>query len=483
MKKILKVYFLLFCIFAIFALLIFAISNKCINQKKVRNPAVAGTWYPGSKYSLESSVKAYLGNAGRTGINGTIKAIIAPHAGYAYSGQVAAIAFRQLDDIYENVFLIGPSHKYALSGAVISNYTHYKTPLGEVLLSEIAAEIKKNPYFIVNTAVEKEEHSLEMQIPFIQVTMPSSRLVPLIVGSLSPLELKNELMKYLGDKDIIIASADLSHYHAYEEAITLDTHTLGRILSLDSDGVINAEIDAPYAVSALLAIAKEKSWEPVLLYYTNSGKVTTEKSSVVGYSAVAFFENAKNELTTDEKKALLMLARKKLESIHSGKALDLSGFNITQNMKKAKGCFATLSKNNELRGCIGQINAQEELYMCVADNVQNAAMHDARFMPVKKEELNDINIEISVLSEPEMLDFSSTEEMLSKLRPSIDGVAIKSGLYQATYLPQVWEAFGTKEEFLSSLCEKAGADEGCYKQENIGVFTYQADVFSEKSIK
>jgi len=202
----------------------------------------------------------------------------------------------------------------------------------------------------------------------------------------------------------------------------------------------------------------------------------------VGYSSIVFFENKQNDLSHNEKDYLLRLARQKLNSIYDDKEINLDTKELTPNLEKVQGCFTTLNKNKNLRGCIGHILPQEELYKCVMDNIENAALNDRRFQPVIEDELDELEIEISVLSVPEKLEFSSPEDLLNKLRPMVDGVVLKSGFYQSTYLPQVWESFPSKELFLSSLCQKARLSHDCWKS-NIEVLTYQANVFDESEFE
>jgi len=479
-KKILKKKRLIvFSILILLFIILFSYKTQN-NLKTVREPVVAGSWYPGDEEELSNAVDGYLLNVKKLDINGTIKAIIAPHAGYAYSGQIAATAFKQLDDIYKDVFLLGPSHRYPLEKASIADATHYKTPLGEIKISEKAKQMLKEE--IINSIPEAhaKEHSLEIELPFLQKQLSNFELVPILIGRIDPEQFKEIILKYLEEDDLIVVSVDLSHYHEYEEAKELDYFAIDRIVNLDDIGIFNAEIDAPWAVSTLLKIAKEKNWMPYLLYYANSGDITKDKTRVVGYASIIFYEEEKG-LTKKEKDFLLNLARKALDEYYkTGKKIKINEEHLTENLLNVQGCFVTLNKHKQLRGCIGHILPQEELYKCVIDNAVNAAVNDRRFNPVKEEELKDIEIDVSVLSVPEKLPFESGEELKSKLRPLIDGVVLKQGFYQSTYLPQVWEQLPGKEQFLSSLCNKAGLDSNCWKDTKTEVFTYQADVFEEE---
>lgn len=450
-------------------------------KRKIRTAVVAGTWYPGDKESLEASVEKYLDNVNKVKLNGTIKALIVPHAGYSFSGQVAAVAFKQLDDVYNTVILLGPSHYYPLTQASILDVTHYQTPLGEVKLSKKTKELLKQDIIDTVPEADAKEHSLEIELPFLQKTLTDFELIPILVGNIDPDKFKDALLRNIDEKTLLVVSVDLSHYYEYEEAKQLDYYTIDRILSRDSEGIFNAEIDAPWAVSTLLKIAEVKKWKPYLLYYANSGDVTGDKKSVVGYAAMAFVEEQKELLTEEEQKFLLGLARETAEEyLKTGKRPEVDETKLTIPLEKVQGCFTTFNKNNNLRGCVGHILPQEELYKCVMDNAVNAAVNDARFNPVTSDEMKDIKIEISVLTVPQRLEFSSGEDLLNKLRPMVDGVVLKQGFRQSTYLPQVWANFQSKEEFLPSLCLKGGMPEDCWKDTNTEVYTYQAFVFEEE---
>lgn len=452
--------------------------GELAKEKIVRQPVFAGAWYPGNAEELKATLDEYFSSVEEQEINGKIRALIVPHAGYAYSGRVAATGFKHLKDDYETVIIMGPSHRYALSGASIMNFTHYATPLGEVKLSPKAEKLWKEKFIKPIPEADKEEHSIEIELPFLQEKLRNFELVPIVVGMVDVYNFSQALTKVIDEKTLIVVSADLSHYHPYDEAVRLDTYCTDAITRLDINGLSQCEIDAPWAVASLMLIARQKGWKAKLLIYKNSGDVTGDKKSgVVGYSAIVFYEE---ELTSEEKDFLIKLARSTLEDyLREGKRPVVITEQLTPNLKKIQGCFVTLHKNGQLRGCIGHILPQEELYNCVIDNAINAALHDPRFKPVTQDELKDITLDISVLSVPSQLDYSSPEDLLDKLRPLVDGVVLKQGWNQATYLPQVWEQIPDKKEFLSSLCAKAGLKTDCWKEKELQVYTYQALVFAE----
>lgn len=447
--------------------------------KIIREPAFAGSWYPGTEEALSQSIDSYSNHAKKFLFDGKIKAVIVPHAGYDYSGKIAALAFNQLESDYKTVFILGPSHRYALLGFATVNFTHFKTPLGEVKISNKVSDMIKKGFISSNEKAHENEHSLEIELPFLQKKLSNFEIVPILVGQNSE-SLDELLQKYLEENSLIVVSADLSHYHPYEEAKSLDAFSIDRIMNLDSEGIFKAEIDAPFAISSLLNIAKREGWKPILLGYANSGDITGDKSKVVGYAAIVFIEE-KEEINDDEKKELLSISRKTLEAyLKTGNKLTVDSSKLSSSLQKFQGCFVTLNKEGNLRGCVGSIMPQEEIYKCVIDNSISAAVNDPRFNPVTYNEVKNLEIEISLLSVPEKFEFNSTDELLQKLRPNIDGVILNKDMKTATFLPQVWEQISNKEDFLEQLCLKAGMEKTCYTDNSLEVYTYQALVFSEK---
>jgi hypothetical protein len=457
------------------------VSSTELTEKSVREPVVAGYWYPAKEKELQAMVSGFYDRAKDAEIDGKVMALIEPHAGFVYSGQIAAYGFKQLRDKYKTVIVLGPSHRYPLVEASILNVTHYKTPLGEIRLSSKVKELLKEDIIDTVPEAHAQEHSIESELPFLQEKLGDFELIPILVGQIDFKELANVLIKYTDENTLLVVSADLSHYHPYDEAVKLDTFCLNVIDKMDANRLNDCEIDARWAVAALFEIAKEKGWESKVIAYANSGDVTGDKSKgVVGYSAVAFYEE--KGVKKEEQDFLLKLARETLEGyIKEGKVPEVNEDLVSEELMEKQGCFVTLEKNHQLRGCIGHIIPQKPLYQCVIENTVNAAVNDKRFMPVTEDELEDIEVEISVLTVPQELSYSSSDELLGLLRPGIDGIIILSGMYQSTYLPQVWLNFNNeKESFLSSLCQKGGAARDCWKDMKTKVFTYQAQVFDEE---
>jgi hypothetical protein len=432
-----------------------------------------------------------------------LKALVCPHAGYPFSGPTAAIAYRTLlGRSFETVIVMGPSHYAAFQQASIPNADLYETPLGKVPISDKAAGLVKADSFILEPRCfverpnwwklvpkqvalgedtpETWEHSVEVQIPFLQKTLRDFKVLPLVLGDTDPEKVAKGVATVLDDKTLVIASSDLSHYHPYEEAKVLDERCVKTICSMDLEAMTHQEACGKLPILALMHLAKQKGWKPQLLDYRNSGDVTGQKGSVVGYSAIAFCEPLPEKVSATEKDFLLHLARQSLRcATTNGPLPDVGAADLTTNLSQTKGCFVTLTENGALRGCIGHILPQESLYRAVEDNTRSAAMGDPRFRPVQPEEVARIRIEISVLTEPQPLPFSSPEDLLKKLRPYEDGVVLRLGLRSATFLPQVWAQVPDRVEFLNELSQKAGCDPSEWKGSKTTVSIYHVESFEE----
>jgi hypothetical protein len=470
--------------------------------RRIRLPAVAGLFYPAEERVLSRTLDGLLEQAPSHYIP-RLKALICPHAGYEFSGPTAAIAYRTLlGRSFETVVVMGPSHYAAFQQASIPNADLYKTPLGNVPISEKAAVLVKADSFVLEPhclvqrpnwwrqvpkqvaagedTPETWEHSVEVQIPFLQKTLRDFKVLPVIVGDADPEQVAKGVAAVLDDQTLVIASSDLSHYHPYDEAKGLDERCVKSICSLDLEAMKSQEACGKLPILALMHLARQKGWKPQLLDYRNSGDVTGQKDRVVGYSAIAFYEPLPEKVSATEKQFLLRLARQCLcRAATNGAPPDVNAADLTTNLSQTKGCFVTLTVNGALRGCIGHILPQEALYRAVEDNTQSAARSDPRFRPVQSGEVDKIRIEISVLTEPQPLPFSSPDDLLKKLRPYEDGVVLRLGFHSATFLPQVWAQVPDRVEFLNELSQKAGCDPSEWKGSKTTVSIYHVESFEE----
>ena len=489
-------------------------------QEHTRKPAVAGQFYPADKDRLEFRIKKYLNEAvspalpgikeGKGEQNGKIRAIMVPHAGYEYSGPVAAYAYREIKGLrYTRVILLSNSHTSYFEGAGIDNSDAWETPLGTIAVDKVFSEklVNSNPKIRYNLEAHKKDHTLEVQLPFLQVALePGFKIVPLVLGNMDGGSLPGVIKTIkdnLGPDDLIVVSSDMSHYPVYEDANRIDTKTLEAIRGLDTakldenissalnSGVANEEtaLCGIGGVKAVMAIAGEMGWVAEILKYANSGDVEIgDKSRVVGYGAMAFrdmkniSENKKEnesdetivDLTLEQRKELLRIARETVESHVQNKVIP--DFTISdERLNRKEGAFVTLRKNGELRGCIGQIEpSSKALWQVVREMAIAACSRDNRFAPVSSGELSAIEYEISVLSVPEKID------SWEKVELGRHGVIVSKDIQSGVFLPQVAQETGWhKELFLSELCsQKAGLPRDCYKNDpEVILEVFSAQVF------
>ena len=481
-------------------------------QQLLREPAVAGLFYPKDPVQLSLMIDRLLA-AAPVGPVGDLKAIICPHAGYEFSGPVAAYSFKNLiGRRFDTVIILGPSHYALFDGASVPAVDAYRTPLGLVpispkaralakispCLSEPFCPVQRPPWWQQSSKPAPDpgkdtpdtwEHSVEVEVPFLQKVLTNFSILPVVFGNVDPAQVARAVATQLDDKTLIVVSSDLSHYHPYDDAKELDTRCVKAMCSLDIKAMESQEACGKLPILTLLHLAHQNGWQARLLDYRNSGDTSGDKShGVVGYSAIAFFAPAQENSTTTEnyaapeRKLLLDLARRTLTCVVTNPGL--SGFEVNARgmppkLSETKACFVTLTENGELRGCIGHISPQEPLYQAVVDNARNAAIRDPRFLPVQPGEAGKIKIEISVLTEPKPLPFTSPEDLLAKLQPGKDGVVLKLDGRSATFLPQVWEQLPDKVEFLNHLSEKAGCASGDWRKPGTSVLIYHVEAFKE----
>lgn len=470
-----------------------------------RKPAVSGMFYPVDKHVLDNDISDYLGEVKKK-ISARVRALIVPHAGYTYSGKIAAHGYKEVwESDIDTVIILGPSHTKFFEGASIANKTHYETPFGLAEISERATKIKvdleREGLFPNNENIHDNEHSIEVQIPFIQQVLSKAKIIPVVIGSDTSFDelgkIGEILKKYIDERTLVVVSSDFTHYGSRFDYIPFTDDIENKIKDLDYGAIEfiekkdarefykyvedkKATICGKLPITILLSMFQDTDENVTVLKYDTSGSMTGDFSNSVSYASIALWGEERPLLDANEKKYLLGLARKTIENAFSGKGEpEVDEEKLSDNLKKVQGGFVTLHKDGALRGCIGHIIPQEPLYRCIMHNAANAAFHDSRFSPVTKEELSDIDIEISVLTVPEELDYSSTDELLEMIVPLKDGVILKNGWSRSTFLPQVWEQLPDKTEFFENLCAKAGMRKDCWKDKNTVIEVYHAFVFEE----
>lgn len=493
----------IFLCFIFLFLCIFSPGVAEAGESKVRRARWSGQFYDSSPKVLRDTVQGFLKKVDQEKLPGTLVALISPHAGYVYSGQVAAYAYRQLEgEDFDTVILLGPSHRVPVRGASVYVEGWWKTPLGKVKVdSEIAKEIiNKHQLFHFDEKTHKDEHSLEVQLPFLQTTLKDFKIVPIVVNDSSEefcQLLADAIVRSKGKKKIlIVASTDMSHFHPYGRACLIDGVAIRDLENFDVDNlrkhVISGKTELCGGAAVFTALVAAKAYGAnniKLLRYANSGDVTGDKRKVVGYGAFAIMRLKEEEMTPEleeekggkkmlnekQQKVLLGIARKTIEEyIRSGKTPEFSVEDPL--LKEKRGVFVTLHKKGMLRGCIGYIMPMEELYKAVSKMAIQSSTGDPRFPPVRPEEFDEIEIEISVLTVPERINSVDEIEM------GKHGVIVKKGYNQGVFLPQVATETGwSKEEFLKRLCyDKAHLPEDAWKDKETEIYTFSAQVFEEE---
>jgi AmmeMemoRadiSam system protein B/AmmeMemoRadiSam system protein A len=468
---------------------IFALLVASAKEGRMRKPCVAGQFYPEDFSQLKEKISSLLAKAKPPGVEEEILGILVPHAGYDYSGEVAAYAYKSLiGREYETVVLLGPSHSANFSGFALSSEGKWQTPLGEVEIDEELAKevIRRVPKAKDLPSAHAYEHSLEVQIPFLQTVLRNFKILPIMMLFPKYEELKEfalNLAKIIrGKKILLLASTDLYHGYSYEECVATDKRTIGYVERLDAQGLYEALLSGKaqacggFPVVALLLTLKELGMKQAkLLRQTNSNEVMGVKGGYcVGYAAFLFTGEEKGTIfTAEEKKELLRIARTTLERYLRGEKVSAERPKSERLVEKT-GVFVTLKKHGELRGCIGYIQGVEPLYKAVATMAINSATEDPRFPPVRPEELKEIEIEITVLSPLKRI--SDVKEIVVGKH----GIYIKRGFYSGLLLPQVaTENNWTREEFLNHTCLKAGLPPSAWKDKNTEIYIFTGEIIKE----
>jgi len=468
-----------------------------------RRPAFAGSFYPATEQQLSAALDSYFEQAQEARLEGRVRTLIVPHAGYDYSGIVAASGYKSIpaDTKYENIFIIASSHREQFKGASVYAAGNYLTPLGEAEVNrQIASQlIKEHKTITYLPKAHDREHSIEVQVPFIQHYFTDTPpIVPIVMGSSSlaaARDLAAALLPWFTPENLFIISSDFSHYPSYKDAQRIDQLTGEAIMTKDPETFYSAlrknsgegvrNLATPScgwsSIMTMLYMAdRQEQIEISPVLYRNSGDAPIgDKQRVVGYWAIAGHDKMPGDisytLSNEEKEMLLAISRNTLETyLNSGTLAEIDPGEISKTLKRPAGAFVSLYMGGRLRGCIGNFAPEKPLYLVVQEMTLAAALNDRRFAQVEASELPYITIEVSVLSP--MQQISSIEEFqLGKhgIYMSKDG---KSG----TFLPQVAQSTGwSTEEFLGHLArDKAGLGYEDWKDADL--FVYEAIVFGEE---
>jgi AmmeMemoRadiSam system protein B/AmmeMemoRadiSam system protein A len=426
-------------------------------MSSVRPAAVAGMFYPADPRTLAAEVDDLLGGVEQPAPRLAYpKALIVPHAGYVYSGGVAAHAYDELAAArgsVRRVVLLGPTHRVAVRGLAVPGVEAFATPLGPVRIDRAALQaVRDLPQVVASDAAHAREHSLEVQLPFLQKMLGDFALAPFAVGAASVQEVAAVIERLWGGPEtLIVISTDLSHYHPYETARAIDGSTVERIAAFSTD-LDHEEACGATPLNGFLSVARRKNLSLRKLAACNSGDTAGGKDQVVGYSAFALDEG--DAISQDQAgKALLSIARNSIESHLAGTSRTIPA---TPWLAQAGASFVTLTKDDALRGCIGSLEPRRALGEDVAQNALGAAFHDPRFPAMTAAEWPPCRVEVSLLSTPKPLRFADEADLLAQIRAGEDGLILEADAKRATFLPQVWEDIGDKRQFIDHLLKKAG---------------------------
>jgi len=472
-----------------------------------RQPAVAGQFYSSNPLQLKTDLSNMFSKAVPYA-NTDVLAVICPHAGYVFSGEVAASSYNQLDPDkkYDNIFILASSHRMAFEGASIYTRGDYITPLGKVKVNlDLARKlVEENAVFSSKTEPHNYEHSLEVQLPFLQYHLKNEfRIIPIILGTQDAAtceKIGKALKPYLKEGNLFVISSDFSHYPPYEEAEKVDHVTANAIIRNSPDFLIqtlNENNEEGYdnlatslcgwtSVLSLLYMTEGiTDMKYRLVEYKNSGdaELYGDKDRVVGYCSIVLEQqesagDANYSLSPEEKADLLNIARSTImEYVKYDNVPVFDEKKMSDKLKQPCGAFVTLKKDGQLRGCIGRFDAVEPLYDVVKQMAIAASTQDYRFPRVTPDEIDDLEIEISVLTP--MRKISSIDEIVLGKH----GIYIKKGSAAGTFLPQVATETGwTKEEFLGH-CAKDKAHIGWDGWKDAEIYVYEAYVFGENDVK
>lgn len=432
-----------------------------------KSPVYAGSFYPEKPEELTNLLNSY-----RQDIKDEYKskAIIVPHAGVVYSGYAAMAGFQHLE-LSENIFIIAPSHHETFTNIALPEYTYFDTPLGSLevnnrLIKDIA---EKFPCLISNDVFDKE-HSIEVQLPFIQNLFcpqvqsaidfvkglkklgKKLRIVPVLVGDCD-YRLISDLISTYWENSSFVISSDLSHYYTQQECRQIDTYTATIIETGKIEFMQREQACGLIGIKGLVDFANNNDCSMIRIMMYNSGDISKDTDKVVGYGSWFMYTDSRNEFIEQYcKKYILRTVRDSIGAALKG--VEYIPKEIPPVLTEYGASFVTLKIKNQLRGCIGSVYPTKPLILDLIDNAKNSAFNDSRFTPLTEDEFNQIEISVSILSSIERIKFKDERDLLSKIYPH--GIIIAERERRAVYLPVVWEQLPDREVFLKSLKEKAG---------------------------
>ncbi|NCW85098.1 MAG: AmmeMemoRadiSam system protein B [Oxalobacteraceae bacterium] len=432
-----------------------------------RNPALAGAFYPADPGTLRNMVGGMIEQANQFEVNP--KVIVAPHAGYIYSGAIAASAYKPLLNrakVITRVVMLGPPHRQPVKRFCLPSAKVFLTPLGEVPVDQEATEkLIDYPGVVIDDGPHAQEHCFETQLPFLQCIFERFSIVPILVGAASPSEVDALISKlWGGEETLVLVSSDLSHYLDYGQAQRIDEESRRAIELLRPDRLGDEQACGRHGLRGLLKRAGALDLRATTLDLRNSGDTGGNKNRdrVVGYGAWSFEYAAKARLSDRDRRQLGEVARLAITlGLKNGRMAKVDASTFSRPLQAMRACFVTLTLDGNLRGCIGSVTPHESLVTDVAANAYKAAFQDPRFPRLTQEEVSRLQLSVSILSHPRLMDVDNEVDAVKALHPDVDGIILQGQdaqghLRRGLFLPQVWRQLPDPAQFLTSLKLKAG---------------------------
>ncbi len=447
-------------------------------MKRIKEPSVANAFYFGDAEKLRNQIDEFAAS-NTNKYDCKTRALIVPHAGLVYSGALAYSGISHLNKDVKNIFIFAPAHRVYFEGLALTSYDEWKTPLGNIEINNlINQELKEK--FDANYFDEAlaEEHSIEVQVPIIQSLFNNVKIIPVLIGQQDYKVITDIISEYYKNTDFgFIISSDLSHFLSDKEARRIDNTTAQMVETGNIQNFSHEMACGATGICALVEFANKFNYSLVRVGMINSSHLTGDKSRVVGYGSWILYEGDKNRFIKEYySDYLLKLCKSSILSEFENNKIETQYPAVFDELG---ACFVTLKKHGNLRGCIGSIIAHRSLFNDLIQHSKNAAFNDPRFKPVVKDEVNDLKINISLLSNPKQIAFCDETDLLNKIIPYKDGIIIKDKGFQAVYLPSVWEELPDKEVFLKSLKMKAGMPAD-YFSPTFEAYRFETEYIEEK---
>lgn len=447
-----------------------------------RHCRFAGLFFPADATQLAAEVTAHLQAAKDAAPAGAAapRAIVSPHAGYSYSGRFAGLSYGAVTWVPERVVVISPSHRHAFRGLAYPSQEVFSTPLGPLRVDRTAcAALSEAGLAHEEDAAHDNEHGIETQLPFIRSLWPDAQIVPLVCGAVPAGQVAAAIDALEGPDVLVVLSSDLSHFLTQPAAREMDAET-ARLLETGSTEELTPEhACGAKGLQGWLMSRAGQGCKALRLGMGDSGETSGDLSRVVGYGAWAFYPIDAAMLNDDAQAELLGLARGAIAArLAPPHAAEATSADTAAPLQTQAASFVTLTRNGDLRGCIGSISAHRALTVDVAENAIAAAFRDPRFAPVTADLLPELRIKLAVLSKAQDMRIASEDEALSRIEPGLDGLILSSAGRRGLFLPAVWDNLPEPRAFLDALKRKAGLPQHHWA-EDLTLHRFRVESFGE----